>query len=119
MDDRIYYHALYHLVTYWAGFYATMGLLITLLFILGTTRELDKIGARFCYFAAIVTVLGSWFFLARMYFFVFIVQRMLHANYIGELTEQYATRFTLIVAGGTAAFLGGLICWLISMKTSK
>jgi hypothetical protein len=45
MDDRVYYHALYHQLSHMAGFYAVMGALLTLAIIVSTTTRIDKFGA--------------------------------------------------------------------------
>ena len=117
--DWVYYHALYHQVTHWAGFYATTGLLVSVLILLSTTREIDKRGVRCCYLATFVTVLGSWFFLERVNLYARIVMRMLPSDYRQELSSEYAGPWLLVGAGIATLLLGVTACWLAAKRNSK
>ena len=116
--DWVYYHALYHQVTHWAGFYATTGLLVSILILLSTTREIDKLGARCCYLATVITVFGSWFFLQRVNFYARIVMRMLPSNYEQELASTYAGPWLPVGAGIATLMLGITACWLAAKRSS-
>lgn len=99
IDERIYYHALYAQIMHWTAFYATVGLLITLLFLLSTTKELDNLGARWCKIAAMLACAGSWFFLWRVHTYASVVQRMLPDTYTTELSRVFARPPIVFVAG--------------------
>src|ERR1035437_3831148 len=116
--DWVYYHALYHQVTHWAGFYATTGLLISILILLSTTRELDRSGSRCCYLATFATVFGSWFFLQRVLLYARIVMRMLPSNYKQELSSEYTGPWLPVGAGIGTLILGITACWLVAKRSS-
>jgi hypothetical protein len=116
--DWVYYHALYHLVTHYAGFYATFGLLISLVFLLSVTQKIDKLGAVCCYVATGATVVGSWFFLERMTIYANVVARMLPVRYTQELSSMYIGTKTNVFAGLVTLGLGIGVCWLATQRSS-
>lgn len=63
-ESWAYYHALYHLVTHWAAFVATLALLVTIGVVISASPTL---GNRWYFiFAIATTTIAAWFFLWRM-----------------------------------------------------
>jgi hypothetical protein len=70
-----YYHSLYHLVTHWAAYVATLGLLLTIGVVISAS---PKLGNRWYFVLAIIVASGaSFFFLRRMHTFATDVNRIL------------------------------------------
>jgi len=115
-EDRIFYHALYYLVSHWAAFIASLGLLVTTGVIVSTVATpLNGIRRLYCQAAIATMFFGSWFFLWRMYTFSSIVQRMLPRTYLQELALVGANPtilgVALVATCGFAGFSSTVLWW--------
>jgi hypothetical protein len=90
-DDRIFYHALYHLVAYWAAFMGTIGLLITSALVVSTGPQSPEGTRRWVFLGTVsATLVTSVFLLWRQATFASFVKDRLLRNYTDD--EQFGWR---------------------------
>ncbi len=107
-QEWVFYHALYHLVAYWAAFMVALGLLINIGVAVSTTgTHLDGIRRNFCLVAVCTTLLGSWFLLWRVYTFSVLIMAMLPSDYTEKLAPFRPSPFFHGVAFVGTCLLGG------------
>jgi hypothetical protein len=86
-NDWVFYHALYCVIAHWAAFNATLGLLVTLALVLYTVAIPHDMARRHSAEAVVLIIASaSWYSLWRMHTYMKIVDRMLPAWYIQELS---------------------------------
>lgn len=108
--DRVYYRALYHLVTHWAGYLATVGLLVTLGTVISTSNVIRP--RYYCLAAIAVTFVGSVLFLVRINTFASIVNdpQMIPAPEVAKTDWKWGEKVILkspwnLVTGGIVALV--------------
>jgi hypothetical protein len=119
--DWVFYHALYHLLSHWAAFMATLGLLITIATVMSTSflEPIDRL-RRFCSVASVaLTLFGSWFFLWRMFLYSSIVNRMLPNHYTRQLPGVSASQWILVIAAGITSAIAGLCIIILFRAPTK
>lgn len=119
MDDRIYYHALYHQLSHMAAFYLVFAALLTLIVVVSTTNKIDRLGVVLCCLVALALVLGSWFFLWRTSIYVPVVARMLPSDYLRELSGSLANPRMLILGGIAPLVVGAAVCLIAAKRSAK
>jgi hypothetical protein len=119
LHDLEYYHALYHLVSHWGAYMASMGLLLTIGVLLSTASIPGRARKGFCIAFIAVVPLGAWFFLWRMYVFANEVNHRLAAisDYVSRVDTHWLPHPYNLLTAAAVAF--GLAVWCIVLAAKS
>ena len=116
VSELAYYYALYHQVAHWAAFVATIGLLLNTGFMLGTSaRSMSKQKCNLCRAFIAVSLLGSWFFILRMFQYGEVVKRYIPSDYLHQISPNVILNPTPVIAllGALAALDIAIGDWIL------
>ncbi len=117
--DWVFYHALYHLLTHFAAFMATLGLSVSIgVALASTSTTFTRAKRQYCLTVLLCVMLASWFFLWRMYTYSTIVNRMLPIAYFEQLSIRGLEAGVLMLIVGVIGTVG-IACLAIRMLFPK
>ena len=104
-QERVFNHALSHLIAHWAGFIATLGLLATSTLVLAGTESLTFRDFLGLLVVVLGTTVASVYFLIRMHDFGKVVNDLLPPKYITAVTPTWPPGKILKIARGLILIL--------------